>query len=70
METYNPDENQVTTQDGNTTTYEYLIVATGFELRYDMIPGSAEALDDPECPVGSMYQYDYAMKMRSLRSQF
>ncbi|WP_195707322.1 FAD-dependent oxidoreductase [Vibrio cincinnatiensis] len=36
---YRPDHNQVVTQKGNRLDYDYLIVATGVELRYDLIEG-------------------------------
>ena len=48
-------------------TYDYLVMCSGVELRYDLIEGSSEALDDLECPVGSMYRLDYAHKMSNLR---
>ena len=35
-----------------------------------MIPGATEALDNPDCPVGSMYNLNYAYKMRRLRQDF
>jgi sulfide:quinone oxidoreductase len=34
-----PDTNQVTTSAGETLNYDYLIVSTGIELRYDLIEG-------------------------------
>ncbi|WP_299182453.1 FAD-dependent oxidoreductase [uncultured Neptuniibacter sp.] len=36
---YQPDSNQVKTRQGQTLSYDYLIVATGLELRYDKIEG-------------------------------
>jgi sulfide:quinone oxidoreductase len=39
VEAYNPDNNQITTTSGQVLNYDYLIVATGLELRYDMIEG-------------------------------
>jgi sulfide:quinone oxidoreductase len=36
---YKPDNNQVITSSGQSLNYFYLIVATGLELRYDMIEG-------------------------------
>ena len=41
-----PNDNTLETNKGNTVTYEYLIVCPGVELRYDLIPGAIEALDD------------------------
>ena len=67
---FDPSNNSLTCKDGETITYDYLVVGTGLQLRYDFIPGATEALDDETCPVGSMYRYDYAMKMRQLRENF
>lgn len=36
---YRPDQNQVMTETGLLVSYDYLIVATGVELRYDLIEG-------------------------------
>lgn len=36
---YRPDNNQVVTEKGTVLDYDYLIVATGVELRYDLIEG-------------------------------
>lgn len=36
---YHPDNNQITTTSGKNLSYDYLIVATGLELRYDLIEG-------------------------------
>ena len=65
-----PENNSISTKEGGTITYDYLVMASGVELRYDLIPGSTEALDDPTCPVGSMYRLDYANKMSKLREHF
>jgi eukaryotic sulfide quinone oxidoreductase len=45
-------------------------MATGVELRYDLIDGAMDALMDPEAPVGSMYRLDLAHKMSRLREGF
>jgi len=45
-------------------------MATGVELRYDLIEGAMAALKDESCPVGSMYRLDFAFKMRRLRENF
>uniref|UniRef100_A0A7S3CR54 Sulfide:quinone oxidoreductase, mitochondrial n=1 Tax=Strombidium rassoulzadegani TaxID=1082188 RepID=A0A7S3CR54_9SPIT len=58
------------TKSGMPITYDYLVVASGLELRYDQIPGSLEALDDQLCPAGSMYRLDYAKKMSRIRQNF
>ena len=56
--------------DGSKATYDYLIVNPGLKLRYDRIEGAQEALDDPNCPVGSMYYLKGAYKTSVLRENF
>lgn len=51
-------------------TYDYLVVGAGIKMNYEGIEGAKEALDDPDCPVGSMYNLDYAYKMATLRENF
>jgi NADH dehydrogenase FAD-containing subunit len=65
-----PSNNLVKTAEGNTHTYDYLVVASGLQLRYDLIKGAREALEDPECPVGSMYTLEFAQKMSQLRERY
>ena len=66
-----PDNNTLYVEDNeNPMTYDYLVMCSGVELRYDLIEGSSEALDDSDCPVGSMYRLDYAYKMSNLRQTF
>lgn len=70
VEQFNPEGNSIVTSEGKEMTYDYLVICTGYELRYDMIEGAQEALDDPEFPAASMYRLDYAHKMRRLRESF
>jgi sulfide:quinone oxidoreductase len=67
---FNPDANEITLADGRDVSYDYLIVAPGIQLRFDLIEGSKEALDDPTCPVGSIYTLDGAYKTSVLRENF
>ena len=62
--------NTVETDTGSQIKYDYLVICPGVQLRYDLIPGSAEALEDPNSPVGSIYRLDYAYKASRLRDQF
>ena len=41
---YDPDNNRVVTDEGETLDYDYLIVATGLELRFDQIEGMSPEL--------------------------
>lgn len=70
MTNLDPDNNRMTTEDGNIISYDYLVMASGVELRYDLIPGSVEAIEDEDCPVGSIYKLPWAEKMSKLRSEF
>jgi len=65
-----PSNNTLQLGDGSTYTYDYLVIAPGMKLRYDKIPGATEALEDPDCPVGSIYSLDYAYKFSELRDSF
>ncbi|CAH1186819.1 unnamed protein product [Phyllotreta striolata] len=56
---YSPGKNIVLTENGHTINYDYLLVATGIELRYDKIPGLLEALEKPT-DVCSIYSPKYA----------
>ena len=66
----NLDKNEVLTNEGNTFSYEYLILATGTHSNIDSIKGAREALNDPNCPVGCNYKLDHAQKMNSVRKNF
>jgi len=44
---FQPEENRLTTQNGDSISYDYLVVAVGLQLRYDKIKGLNEALNTP-----------------------
>ncbi|ETO11459.1 hypothetical protein RFI_25915 [Reticulomyxa filosa] len=67
---FDPKQNKVITKAGKSYTYDYLIVACGNKLRYDLIEGAVDALNDPESSVGSMYDFTYAKKINQLRAKF
>ena len=56
--------------DGTEVTYDFLVVAPGITLRFDLIEGAKEALADANCPVGSIYTLDGAYKTSVLRENF
>lgn len=59
--TFDPDNNTVTTEGGDTITYDYLVVAMGIQTNYDQIQGLEEALkNDPR--VCSNYNPTYVQK--------
>lgn len=64
-----PEQNTLITDDGQTWTYDQLVIATGNVCGFDAVKGLKEALDDPQCPVGSIYWKDYANKFNNLASK-
>ncbi|TMS35560.1 hypothetical protein L596_002938 [Steinernema carpocapsae] len=63
-----PKENKIQTTEGKDISYDYLVIATGLQLRYDMIKGLPEALDTPG--VCSIYHPTYAQKTFKELQQF
>mmetsp|Transcript_4464 Transcript_4464/g.6626 ORF Transcript_4464/g.6626 Transcript_4464/m.6626 type:complete len:205 (+) Transcript_4464:347-961(+) len=68
--TFDPDNNSLTTTNGTKYTYDFLVVSSGLQLRWEMIEGAMDALKDPDCPAGSMYILPFAHKMSRLRENF
>ena len=56
--TFNPDHNTVSTVDGKTIGYDYLVVAAGLQLNWEAIPGLKESVGQPGTGVCSNYSYD------------
>src|SRR5699024_3179556 len=52
---YNPDSNQVSLANGDTLTYDFLIVASGLQLHYDGIAGMDANLIGQGHGIGSVY---------------
>lgn len=65
-----PDDNRLVLKDGSDVEYEYLVVSPGCQLRFDMIKGAAEAIEDEDCPVGSIYTLKGAYKTARLKEEF
>lgn len=59
-----PEKNSIKLANGQTITYDSLVVSMGLKNDYEKIPGLKEALADPKCPVGSIYAGDYAEKTK------
>ncbi|XSG83712.1 MAG: FAD-dependent oxidoreductase [Methylohalobius sp. ZOD2] len=59
VQSFDPDNNSLTTRSGNQISYEYLVVAAGIEIAWDSIPGLQEALQR-NMGVVSIYDYDLA----------
>ncbi|KAK4056073.1 hypothetical protein OIO90_002804 [Microbotryomycetes sp. JL221] len=52
---FKPDQNEITTTDGTTLSYDYLVVAPGLSTNFDQIQGLTEALKDSSSGVSSIY---------------
>lgn len=52
---FQPDQNQVTLEDGSTIPYDYLVVAAGIQVDWDAIPGLREGLERIDSGVVSNY---------------
>ena len=65
-----PENSSFETDAGEVYTYDWLVASPGVELRFDRIEGSAEALADPNSPVGTIYKLEYAYKTSRLRESF
>lgn len=59
----NPEENEITTKNGDTVRYEILIVALGLKTTFDAIPGLVEGLKNPNSQVCSIYGPDTVPKV-------
>lgn len=58
-EKFDPKNNTVTTKNGDTIEYDYMVVAAGLQLNYEKIPGLVEALAIPKGAVCSNYSPKY-----------
>ena len=67
---FNPEGSELTTEDGSKHTYDILVVASGVSLRYDLIEGAKEALEDHNHPAVSMYDLGLAYKSSRYRDSF
>jgi sulfide:quinone oxidoreductase len=62
VSSFDPDSNTVTTEDGQKIAYDYLVVASGLQADVGQVKGLQEALEDPNSPVATIYDYRYAPK--------
>ncbi|KAF8319358.1 FAD/NAD-P-binding domain-containing protein [Clavulina sp. PMI_390] len=60
--TFSPESNSLTTENGQSISYETLIVAPGLKINWDGIKGLPKALADPKSGVSSIYSFDTADK--------
>ncbi|CAD5216257.1 unnamed protein product [Bursaphelenchus xylophilus] len=59
---FNAKDNSITLGNGTDVGYDYLVIATGLDTRYDLIEGCENALEDETSGVCSIYRFDLAQK--------
>lgn len=59
VESFDAKSNKVTTRKGDVIEYDFMVIAAGLKLRYDLIPGLEEALSIPKGQVCSIYSAEY-----------
>lgn len=57
-------------RDGRELGYDVLVVALGLEVRYDLVEGLEQALEDPHSRVCSIYRFDLAQRTYLQLQQF
>ncbi|KAI4498006.1 hypothetical protein M0802_006830 [Mischocyttarus mexicanus] len=55
---FDPENNQITTNNGDTVQYDILIVALGLQINWDQLPGLKDGLQSAESQVCSIYGTD------------
>lgn len=63
-----PEQNKVQLQSGEVLSYEFLIIATGLRLRWDLIPGAQETLG--KNGVCTIYDYEHVDKTSEMIQTF
>lgn len=63
VDTFAPEQNQITLANGNKIAYDQLVVVPGLSINYDAIKGLPEALADPSSLVSTIYGYDTCDKV-------
>jgi len=62
VNSFNPNDNIITTSNGDTINYDYMVVSIGLKNDYDQIPGLKEALDVEDSGVCTNYSPMYVEK--------
>ncbi|KAJ1039251.1 hypothetical protein NDA10_003883 [Ustilago hordei] len=63
VDTFAPDQNQITLANGNTIAYDQLVVVPGLSINYDTIKGLPKALADSHSLVSTIYGYNTCDKV-------
>lgn len=70
VESFNPQVNNVTTSNGDTINYDYMVVSVGLQYNYDQIVGLREALDKKDSGVCTNYSSQYVEKTYKVLQSF
>lgn len=62
VQSFSPEENTVTLQNGDKLNYQQLVVAPGIKVDFGSIKGLPDALASPDSLVSSIYGYDFCDK--------
>ena len=57
VENFDPEHNKVLTKEGDEISYEFMVIAMGLQLKYEIVKGLPEAFERPE--VCSNYHPEY-----------
>ncbi len=68
VKTFEPENNRVITEGGETIPYDYLIVGLGIQMNYNSVENFSEALETPY--VGNIYDLDSGIKYHRLMKEF
>ncbi len=58
VDSFDPLNNSLTTKDGHSFTYDYLVVTAGIQINWDLIPGLKESVGKPGTGVCSNYSFE------------
>lgn len=70
VKSFNPKVNIVTTSNGDTINYDYMVVSIGLQFNYDQIIGLREALDKKDSGVCTNYSSRYVEKTYQVMQNF
>jgi sulfide:quinone oxidoreductase len=62
VQSFSPESNKITLEDGSTVDYDYLVVAAGMKTDWNAIPGLVEGLERQDSGVVSVYHPEYCSK--------
>lgn len=70
VNSFNPEDNSVTTSNGDTISYDYMVISIGLQYNYDQIIGFKEALDSKDSGVCTNYSPQYVEKTYQILKNF